>query len=135
VGPNQAFMVSDDVNVMTGMFEPQTFPAGGFTNAAMLGDYFLGTIDRASTPVIDASGVVNLDGASTWTSMEDASLPSGNYGDQAVSGSYNITSSTTGRGTITVLGGNGIVFYAVSPAKFYNFVLNVPDRIAVNEQQ
>jgi hypothetical protein len=41
----------------------------------------------------------------------------------------------TGRGTITVPGGNGIVFYAVSPGKFYNFVLDTPDRIAVSEQQ
>jgi len=137
VGPNKAFMVSDDVNVMTGMFEPQTIPAGGFTNTAMLGDYFLGTIDRASVYVIDASGVENLDGGSTWASMEDASFPAagGNYSDQAASGAYNFTNPATGRGTITVPGGNGIVFYAVSPAKFYNFVLDTPDRIAVSEQQ
>jgi hypothetical protein len=100
-----------------------------------MGDYFLGTIDRASAGVIDASGVENLDGANTWTSMEDASLPSGNYGDVSGTAPYNIASSTTGRGTFTVSGGNDIVFYAVSPAKFYNFVLNMPDRIAVSEQQ
>lgn len=36
--------------------KPQAIPSGGFTNASMLGDYFLGTIDRASAQVIDASG-------------------------------------------------------------------------------
>ncbi len=134
VGPNKAFLVSDDVNVTTGMFEPQTIPTGGFTNASMVGDYFLGTIDRASAQVIDASGVENMDGVSTWTSMEDASLPSGNYSDLSATGSYDISAST-GRGTITVPGGNGVVFYAVSPGKFYNFVLDTPDRIAESEQQ
>jgi uncharacterized protein YjdB len=135
VGPNKAFIVSDDANVMTGMVEPQTIPAGGFTSSSMQGDYFLGTIDRASTPVIDASGVENLDGATAWTSMEDASLPGGNLSDESATGTYSITSSTTGRGMLSVPGGNDIVFYAVSPTKFYNFVLYVPDRIAANEQQ
>jgi hypothetical protein len=135
VGPNKAFLVSGDQNVMTGMVEPQTIPTGGFTNTSILGDYFLGTIDRASAQVIDASGVENLDGVNTWTSMEDASLPSGNYGDLGAAGTYSMTNPATGRGTITVPGGNGIVFYAVSPGKFYNFVLDTPDRIAVSEQQ
>ncbi|MBZ5615669.1 MAG: Ig-like domain-containing protein [Acidobacteriia bacterium] len=135
VGPNKAFLVSDDQNVMTGMVEPQTIPTGGLTNTSILGDYFLGTIDRASSQVIDASGVENLDGVNTWTSMEDASLPGGNYGDLGAAGTYSMTNPATGRGTITVPGGNGIVFYAVSPGKFYNFVLDMPDRIAVSEQQ
>ncbi len=138
VGPNKAFLVSSDPYVMTGMFEPQTIPNGGFTNASMLADYFLGTIDHASPFVIAASGVENFDGANTWTSMEDASDPQGgNYGDLAGTGSYNITNSDTGRGTIIVPGAesNSIVFYAVAPGKFYNFVLNYPDRIAESEQQ
>jgi hypothetical protein len=135
VGANKAFMVSDNLQVMTGIIEPQTIPAGGFTNASMLGDYFLGTIDRASSQVIDAAGVEYLDGVNTWASMEDASLPGGNYGDLAATGIYSITNPATGRGTITVPGGNGIVFYAVAPGKFYNFVLNIPDRIAESEQQ
>jgi len=135
VGPNKAFLISDDQNVMVGMVEPQNAPAGGFTNASMMGDYFLGTIDRASSQVIDASGVEYLDGVNTWSSMEDASLPSGNYADQAGSAPYNITNPTTGRGTFTVTGGNNIVFYAVAPGKFYNFVLDTPDRIAESEQQ
>jgi hypothetical protein len=135
VGPNKAFLLSDDANVMNGMVEPQTIPTGGFTNASLAGDFYLGTIDRASTSVIDASGVDNFDGNGNWTSMEDASEVSGNYSDIAGAGTYGITSSSTGRGTVTVPGGNDIVFYAVSPTKFYNFVLYVPDRIAENEQQ
>ncbi len=135
VEPNKAFLLSDDANVMTGMVEPQSVPPGGFTNSSVQGDYFLGTIDRASPPTIDTSGVENLDGGKTWTSMEDASLPVGNYSDQTATATYNITSPTTGRGTLTVQGGNDIVFYAVSPTKFYNFVLYVPDRIAESEQQ
>ncbi len=135
VAPNQAFLVSSDANVMTGTFEPQLILAGGFTNASVAGDYFLGTVDRASPSVIDASGVANFDGSDTWTSMEDASLPSGNYSDQARTASYSVTSSTTGKILITVPGGNEIVFYAVSPTKLYNFVLYTPDRIAESEQQ
>ncbi len=135
VAPNQAFLLSNDTNVMTGMVEPQTIPSGGLTSSAMQGDYFLGTIDRASPPVIDASGVENLDGATAWISMEDASLPGSNLSDQSATGTYSITSSTTGRGMLSVPGGNDIVFYAVSPTKFYNFVMYVPDRIATNEQQ
>jgi hypothetical protein len=68
VGPNKAFLVSDNLHVMTGLVEPQTIPSGGFMNASVLGDYFLGTIDRASAQVIDASGVENLDGVNTWAS-------------------------------------------------------------------
>jgi hypothetical protein len=77
--------------------KPQAIPSGGFTNASVLGDYFLGTIDRASARVIDASGVENLDGVNTWTSMEDASLPSGNCGDVSGTAPYNITSSGSSR--------------------------------------
>ena len=77
----------------------------------------------------------NLDGATAWVSMEDASLPGSNLSDQSAIGTYSITSSTTGRGMLSVPGGNDIVFYAVSPTKFYNFVMYVPDRIATNEQQ
>jgi len=136
IGPNKAFLVSDDFNVMTGMLEPQTIPPGGFTNASIAGDYFLGTIDRASPSVIDAAGVDSFDGVGNLTTMEDASEVGGNFSDLANTGTYNITSSATGRGTVTITGGNnGIVFYAVSPTKFYNFVLDVPDRIAENEQQ
>jgi hypothetical protein len=135
IGPNKAFLLSDDANVMNGMVEPQTIPTGGFTNASLSGDFFLGTIDRASPPVIDASGVESLDGATAWISMEDASLPGSNLSDQSAIGTYGITSSTTGRGMMSVPGGNDIVFYAVSPTKFYNFVMYVPDRIATNEQQ
>jgi hypothetical protein len=135
VAPNKAFLVSNDANVMTGMTEPQTIPAGGFTNASIAGDFFLGTIDRASPPVIDASGVENFDGVNTWTSMEDASLPSGNFGDQAGTEPYTFTSAQTGRGTFSSSGSPNIVFYAVSPSKLYNFVMYAADRIAVSELQ
>ena len=136
VGPNKAFLVSDDQNVMTGMVEPQTIPAGGFTSSSIQGDFFLGTIDRASPSVIDTTGVDSFDGAGNLTTTEDASEVGGNYSDLANTGTYNITSSSTGRGTVTITGGNnGIVFYAVSPSKFYDFVLDTPDRIAENEQQ
>jgi len=136
IGPNKAFLISDDFNVMTGMLEPQTIPPGGFTNASIAGDYFLGTIDRASPSIIDAAGVDSFDGVGNLTTMEDASEVGGNFSDLANTGTYNVTSSSAGRGTVTITGGNnGIVFYAVSPTKFYNFVLDVPDRIAENEQQ
>lgn len=98
---NKAFLVSNDASVMTGMAEPQTIPTGGFTNATIAGDFFLGTIERASRSVIDASGVANFDGVGTWTSIEDASLPSGNYSDQVGSLPYTITSAQTGRGTFS----------------------------------
>ena len=136
VGPNKAFLLSDDANVMNGMVEPQTIPTGGFTNSSLSGDFFLGTIDRASPSVIDTTGVDSFDGAGNLTAMEDASEVGGNFSDLANTGTYNFTSSSTGRGTVTITGGNnGIVFYAVSPSKFYNFVLDTPDRIAENEQQ
>jgi hypothetical protein len=135
MAPNKAFLVSNDANVMTGMTEAQTIPAEGFTNASIAGDFFLGTIDRASPPVIDASGVENFDGVNTWTSMEDSSLLSGNYGDIAGTEPYAFTSLQTGRGVFTSSGSPNIVFYAVSPSKLYNFVLYNPDRIAVSELQ
>ncbi len=136
IGPNKAFLVSDDAYVMTGMFEPQTIPQSGFTNASIAGDYFLGTIDRQSAQVIDASGVANFDGVSTWTSMEDGAFPEDyNVADVAGTEAYTITSPQTGRGTFTYAGSEVIVFYAVSPSKIYNFVLYTPDRIAQSEQQ
>ena len=136
VEPNKAFLVSDDQYVMTGMFEPQTIPQGGFTNASIAGDYFLGTIDRASAQVIDASGVENFDGAGTWTSMEEAAFPEDyNVADIAGTEAYTITSPQTGRGTFSSSGSENIVFYAVSPSKIYNFVLYTADRIAESDQQ
>ena len=118
---------------MTGIVEPQTIPSGGFTNASVTGDFFLGTIDRASPSVIDASGVENFDGVGTWTSMEDASEPGGNFADLAGTETYMITSPQTGRGTFSLGGSPNIVFYAVSPSKLYNFVLYASDRIAASE--
>jgi hypothetical protein len=104
-----------------------------FSLANFAATYSIAVNGRAN--FLPSTGGENLDEVNTWTSIEDASLPSGNYSDLSYTAPYNITSPTTVSGTLTVSGGNDIVFYAVSPAKFYGIVLNVPDRITVSEQQ
>lgn len=99
------------------VFEPQS---GGPFNASVLKGTFLeGTLAPAVDTAPDLSGSLSLDGVSAISGTEDVSSTSGNNSAQAVKGTYSITNSGQGSGTIALsnplnLTGN---FLAVSPAK------------------
>ncbi|MGH9688031.1 MAG: hypothetical protein ACRD5K_13165 [Candidatus Acidiferrales bacterium] len=117
-GQNSAVMVGTLRNDPTfAVFEPQS---GGPFNASVLKGTFLeGTLTPTVDAVPDLSGSLSLDGVSAISGTEDVSSTSSNISAQAAKGTFMITNSGQGSGTIVLstplnLTGN---FLAVSTTK------------------
>jgi Putative Ig domain len=121
-GPNQGFLIGSDAAVTFGNLDEQTLPPP-FTNASVLGGYTLGAPTTLDPATLNVLGQWNSpDGSGTILGVLDEVDNNGTaHTDQSVSGTtYNITNSTTGRGTMTtnsVVGlPTSLAFYVVSPS-------------------
>jgi hypothetical protein len=117
---NQAFLFVSDSNVLFGFGEPQA--AGPFTNGVVKGTYAGSATYPASFGVTVFSGEFTADGTSTTGNVsghEDVGAASGSVSGEAFNASFSVSSSSTGRGTMTVSSGTGgnTVFYVISPTK------------------
>jgi hypothetical protein len=134
------YLTSQNSGVMVGtlqgdptfaVFEPQS---GSPFNASVFKSTFLGgTLAPTTDAVPDLSGSLALDGVSAISGTEDVSATSGNAPAQPVAGSYSITNSTQGSGTITfstptTVTGN---FLAVSPTKLLIVTTTQGDSVPV----
>jgi hypothetical protein len=128
---NQVFLFVSDANVLFGLGEPQA--SASFTNAALMGTYAGSTTAPASFGVAPFSGEFSADGGTSTGSMsatEDIGAPSGPNPSVAFNATYSIPSSTTnGRGTMTVTSGTGgnEVIYMISASKFVAVSLSDPN--------
>ncbi|HJT69638.1 MAG TPA: hypothetical protein VJ731_05535 [Terriglobales bacterium] len=119
-GQNSAIMVGTLRNDPTfSVFQPQS--GGPFNASVFKGTLLEGTLRPAVGAVLDVSGTVSLDGLSTVSGTEDesASSSSGNNSAQSIKGTYSITNSSLGSGTITLTEPLNITgnFLAVSATK------------------
>ncbi len=128
---NQAFLFDFDSNVLSGFGEPQV--VGSFNNSALKGTYAGYATNPADFGVVVFSGEFSADGASptaNFTGTEDIGAPSGPVSGAAFKATYSVgSSSTNGRGTMTVTSGTGgnAVFYMISPSKFVAVSQNDPN--------
>src|SRR6266478_2571596 len=131
VGLNQTFLLVSDSNVLFGFGEPQA--AGSFTNSAVKGAYAGFTTTPATFGADVFSGEFTADGASPTgniTGTQDTGASSGPNSGVAFNATYSVSSSSTnGRGTMTVTSGSGgsAVVYVISPSKFVVVPLNDPN--------
>ncbi len=97
-------------------FEPQSVPAGGFTDASFSGEYLGGSLPQYVSGTLSQIDSNVSSGAATFSSTYSWSGPTGTTLNQSVSGTYNVTPAT---GAITVsVGGNPLYAgYLVSPNK------------------
>ena len=131
VSLNQVFLFVSDSNVLFGFGEPQA--PGSFTNSAVTGTYAGFSATPATFGVVPFSGEFIADGASptgSLTGTEDIGAASGPNPGVAFNATYSVSSSSTnGRGTMTVTSGSGgsAVVYVISPSKFVVVPLNDPN--------
>jgi hypothetical protein len=73
----------------------------------------------ATDTVLDVSGSLSLDGVSVVTGTEDVSTIAGNNSAQTLKGSYGMTDSTLGSGTVTFTEPANLTgdFFEISPTK------------------
>ncbi|HKV61180.1 MAG TPA: hypothetical protein VJO16_04655 [Candidatus Acidoferrum sp.] len=131
VNSNQIFLFDSDPNVLFGFGEPQA--AVSFTTSSLKGTYAGLATNPADFGVVVFSGEFTADGASTtgnMTGAEDIGSPSGPISGAAFRATYSVSSSTTnGRGTMTVTSGTGgnAVIYMISDSKFVAVSMNDPN--------
>ena len=131
VSLNQAFFFDFDSNVLFGFGEPQA--AGPFNNSTLKGTYAGYATNPVDFGVSVFSGEFSANGASptgSLTGTEDIGTPSGPNPDVAFNSTYSISPSpTNGRGTVTIISGNGgtAVIYMISPSKFVAVSPNDPN--------
>ena len=131
VSLNQAFFFDFDSNVLFGFGEPQA--AGSFNNSTLKGAYAGYATNPVDFGVSVFSGEFSANGAGptgSLTGTEDIGTPSGPNPDVAFNSTYSIsTSPTNGRGTMTIISGNGgtAVIYMISPSKFVAVSPNDPN--------
>ncbi|HEX5424063.1 MAG TPA: putative Ig domain-containing protein [Candidatus Acidoferrales bacterium] len=120
IGQNSGVMVGTLQGDPTfAVFQPQS---GGPFNASVLKGTFLGgTLSPSVDTVLDLSGSLSLDGVSAISGTEDDSTSSGSNSAQAVQGTYSITNSGSGSGTVVLTKPSDITgnFLAVSPTKVF----------------
>ncbi len=131
VSLNQAFFFDFDSNVLFGFGEPQA--AGSFNNSTLKGAYAGYATNPVDFGVSVFSGEFSANGAGptgSLTGTEDIGTPSGPNPDVAFNSTYSISPSpTNGRGTVTIISGNGgtAVIYMISPSKFVAVSPNDPN--------
>lgn len=121
-GPNQGFLIGSDAAVTFGNLDAQT-SAAPFSNASVMGGYTVSAPLTFDPLTLNVLGQWNSpDGSGTILGVLDEVDNNGTpHVDQSVAGTtYNITSATTGRGTMTtnsVVGlPTSLAFYVVSPS-------------------
>jgi len=116
-GPNQGFMIGSDTAVTYGLLEQQT--GAPYAASSIQGSYALFAPKEADTNVVDMIGQLAATGAGTISGTVDEFIPPSTPStDQALSGTYTVSSD--GSGTLTPNHINGfpgnLVFYVVSPS-------------------
>jgi hypothetical protein len=121
-GPNQGFVIGQDPEVSSGVFEAQagatSFSPASFSGYFSLGPASTGWPGAAETNVSDYAGSFLSDGVGVLTGKIDKESPNGNFAsNQGLKA--NFTVGANGRGTITILTPaimpTQFVFYMVSP--------------------
>jgi hypothetical protein len=131
VNSNQVFLFVSDANVLFGFGEPQE--ASSFNNSVLKGTYAGFTTNPAAFGVVVFSGEFSADGVTPIGNVagtEDIGAQSAPNPSVAFKGTYSVTSSSTdGRGTMTVTSGTGgnAVIYMISATKFVAVSLNDPN--------
>ncbi|MGZ4839410.1 MAG: hypothetical protein ACXVZR_12750 [Terriglobales bacterium] len=92
-------------------------PAGPFANASLHGSLAFATLGSTSTGVFGEGGVITLDGAGNVTIGTIDTNKNGNpqNGLAVVSGTYNVTDTTTGRAAMSMSVGGSTLQYALYP--------------------
>jgi hypothetical protein len=116
-GPNQGFIIGSDTAVTYGLLEQQT--GAPYAASSIQGSYALFAPKEADTNVVDMIGQLAATGAGTVSGTVDEFIPPSTPStDQALSGTYTVSSD--GSGTLTPNHINGfpgnLVFYVVSPS-------------------
>ncbi len=108
IGPNHAYLM-DDFSSAVGMGELDGQSAQPpFTAASMLGPYAVSTGEPLVYGATLYSGQSNFDGLSAVSGVADISHVSSVTADQALAGTYNLSSSQFGRETLTLTSPNGM---------------------------
>jgi len=119
INQSEAFVIGEIFNnPFLGIMLPQS--SGPFTASAIKGSFAQGTSFPVTNAVHNLSGVLALDGVQAVTGTQDLSTTSGNMAGQSVSGTYTISNSTAGFGSITLTTPANFAgsFYLVSPTQF-----------------
>ena len=96
---NKGFFLELSAGVGFGFLEPQSAaPAGGFSNASLLGTFSASTATPAVSTNPNGCGLATLDGAGNFTQIANLNSASGGIVDQSTTGTYTITAD--GRGTV-----------------------------------
>jgi hypothetical protein len=102
ISKDAAFFLDESSQTGFGFVEVQTAPhSGGFNNSSLSGNFSMGTVFPPVSGNSNATGLVTLDGAGTFSLFADVSTTSGWFVNQSTKGTYSIT--TQGRGVVTGL--------------------------------
>ena len=107
---------SNDKGAEVLYFEPQTAPAGGFTDASFSGEYLGGSLPQYVSGTFSQIDTNVASGAATFSSTYSQSGPGGTQLNQTLNGTYNVN-STTGALTISESGNTVYAGFIVSPTK------------------
>ena len=119
INQNEAFVIGQVFNnPFFGILQPQS--AGPFTPAAIKGSFAQGTSFPATTAVRNLSGVLTLDGVQAVTGTQDQNTPSVNTPAQSVSGTYTISNTSAGFGSVVLTAPSNFTgaLYVISPTQF-----------------
>jgi len=106
-------------NALSGSMQQQSPGASGFfTPSSLQGSWFYGTITPSDSNANAFSGVLNIDGISSFSGTEDESTPTMNSPMLTVTGTYTVASDGRGTASLTAPSAEQQVFYIVDTSKF-----------------